>query len=124
MLDIITLCLTQRGGGGGVGGLGGCESLTDNVLIRGICSPSVSELPPCSSDPYDTSSGSLQLISIKPVAAQTNYSCGASFERSQDSAAVVNGEVTHTPHPAAVHSEPRGLTRACVHFLLCMRDNN
>uniref|UniRef100_A0A3B4GSC5 KIAA1549 like n=1 Tax=Pundamilia nyererei TaxID=303518 RepID=A0A3B4GSC5_9CICH len=43
-------------------------------------------------DPYDTSSGSLQLISIKPVAAQTNYSHPASSDRSQDSA-IVNGEV-------------------------------
>ncbi|XP_029702263.1 UPF0606 protein KIAA1549L isoform X2 [Takifugu rubripes] len=43
-------------------------------------------------DPYDTSSGSLQLISIKPMVAQTNYSRAASFERSQDSV-IVNGEV-------------------------------
>ncbi|XP_076002953.1 UPF0606 protein KIAA1549L isoform X2 [Genypterus blacodes] len=43
-------------------------------------------------DPYDTSSGSLQLLSIKPVASQPNYSHPASSERSQDSA-VVNGEV-------------------------------
>ncbi|XP_041848928.1 UPF0606 protein KIAA1549L [Melanotaenia boesemani] len=43
-------------------------------------------------DPYDTSSGSLQLISIKPMAAQTNYSHPASSNRSQDSA-MVNGEV-------------------------------
>uniref|UniRef100_A0A3Q1F6P0 KIAA1549 like n=1 Tax=Acanthochromis polyacanthus TaxID=80966 RepID=A0A3Q1F6P0_9TELE len=43
-------------------------------------------------DPYDTSSGSLQLISIKPMAAQTNYSHPASSDRSQDSA-IVNGEV-------------------------------
>ncbi|XP_035992312.1 UPF0606 protein KIAA1549L isoform X2 [Fundulus heteroclitus] len=43
-------------------------------------------------DPYDTSSGSLQLISIKPVTAQTNCSHPASSDRSQDSA-VVNGEV-------------------------------
>lgn len=68
------------------------SSLTDNVMIRGICSLFVSELLLCSSDPYDTSSGSLQLISIKPVAAQTNYSHPASSDRSQDSA-IVNGEV-------------------------------
>ncbi|TMS13323.1 UPF0606 protein [Larimichthys crocea] len=43
-------------------------------------------------DPYDTSSGSLQLISIKPMAAQPNYSHPASSDRSQDSA-IVNGEV-------------------------------
>ncbi|KAM3625898.1 uncharacterized protein V6R79_019433 [Siganus canaliculatus] len=43
-------------------------------------------------DPYDTSSGSLQLISIKPMAAQPNYSQPVSSDRSQDSA-VVNGEV-------------------------------
>uniref|UniRef100_H3C614 KIAA1549-like b n=1 Tax=Tetraodon nigroviridis TaxID=99883 RepID=H3C614_TETNG len=46
-----------------------------------------------SSDPYDTSSGSLQLISIKPMAAQTNYSRAASFEGSRDSRAIGNGEV-------------------------------
>uniref|UniRef100_UPI0037E92C4E UPF0606 protein KIAA1549L n=1 Tax=Semicossyphus pulcher TaxID=241346 RepID=UPI0037E92C4E len=43
-------------------------------------------------DPYDTSSGSLQLISIKPMAAQPNYSHPASSDRSQESA-IVNGEV-------------------------------
>uniref|UniRef100_H3C3B7 KIAA1549 like n=1 Tax=Tetraodon nigroviridis TaxID=99883 RepID=H3C3B7_TETNG len=43
--------------------------------------------------PYDTSSGSLQLISIKPMAAQTNYSRAASFEGSRDSRAIGNGEV-------------------------------
>ncbi|KAM9860637.1 UPF0606 protein KIAA1549L [Aulostomus maculatus] len=43
-------------------------------------------------DPYDTSSGSLQLISIKPMAAQPNYSHPASSDRSHDSA-IVNGEV-------------------------------
>ncbi|XP_043992978.1 UPF0606 protein KIAA1549L isoform X2 [Gambusia affinis] len=44
-------------------------------------------------DPYDTSSGSLQLISIKPVTAQANCSHPASSDRSQDSA-IVNGEVS------------------------------
>lgn len=87
------------------GGARACSPLTNNVLIRDICSLSVSELPLCSSDPYDTSSGSLQLISIKPMMAQTNYSCAASFERSQDSTAIVNGEVTHTAHPVARHLE-------------------
>ncbi|XP_039650098.1 UPF0606 protein KIAA1549L isoform X2 [Perca fluviatilis] len=43
-------------------------------------------------DPYDTSSGSLQLISIKPTAAQPHYTHPASSDRSQDSA-IVNGEV-------------------------------
>nr|XP_020464047.1 UPF0606 protein KIAA1549L-like isoform X2 [Monopterus albus] len=43
-------------------------------------------------DPYDTSTGSLQLISIKPMAAQPDYSHPASSDRSQDSA-IVNGEV-------------------------------
>ncbi|KAG7230223.1 hypothetical protein INR49_012356 [Caranx melampygus] len=43
-------------------------------------------------DPYDSSSGSLQLISIKPMVAQPNYSHPASSDRSQDSA-IVNGEV-------------------------------
>uniref|UniRef100_A0AAQ5ZLU9 KIAA1549 like n=1 Tax=Amphiprion ocellaris TaxID=80972 RepID=A0AAQ5ZLU9_AMPOC len=56
------------------------------------CTLFVSELLLCSSDPYDTSSGSLQLISIKPMAAQTNYSHPATSDRSQDSA-IVNGEV-------------------------------
>lgn len=71
-----------------------CSSLTDSVMIRGICSFFVSELPLCSSDPYDSSSGSLQLISIKPMVAQPNYSHPASSDRSQDSA-IVNGEVMH-----------------------------
>ncbi|XP_024911440.1 UPF0606 protein KIAA1549L isoform X4 [Cynoglossus semilaevis] len=43
-------------------------------------------------DPYDTSSGSLQLISIKPVTTQPSYSHHASSDRSQDSI-IVNGEV-------------------------------
>ncbi|XP_034437251.1 UPF0606 protein KIAA1549L [Hippoglossus hippoglossus] len=43
-------------------------------------------------DPYDSSSGSLQLISIKPVVAQPSYSHPASSVRSHDSA-IVNGEV-------------------------------
>uniref|UniRef100_A0A8C1VPB8 Uncharacterized protein n=1 Tax=Cyprinus carpio TaxID=7962 RepID=A0A8C1VPB8_CYPCA len=43
-------------------------------------------------DHYDSSSGSLQLISIKPIAAPPTYSCPASSDRSQDSA-VFNGEV-------------------------------
>ncbi|KAM4602911.1 UPF0606 protein KIAA1549L [Polymixia lowei] len=44
-------------------------------------------------DPYDTSSGSLQLISIKPMAAQPTFSHPASSDRSQDSA-ILNGEVS------------------------------
>ncbi|XP_017260584.1 UPF0606 protein KIAA1549L isoform X2 [Kryptolebias marmoratus] len=43
-------------------------------------------------DPYDSSSGSLQLISIKPMTAQNNCSQPVSSERSQDSV-IVNGEV-------------------------------
>ncbi|KAJ8272309.1 hypothetical protein COCON_G00111680 [Conger conger] len=43
------------------------------------------------SDPYDSSSGSLQLISIKPMTAMP-YSHPASSDRSQDSA-IHNGEV-------------------------------
>lgn len=54
----------------------------------------LSELLLCSADPYDTSFGSLQLISIKPLAAQPSYSQPASSDRSQDSA-IVNGEVMH-----------------------------
>ncbi|XP_026175878.1 UPF0606 protein KIAA1549L [Mastacembelus armatus] len=50
------------------------------------------EVPRKRDDPYDTSSGSLQHISIKPMAAQPNYSQPASSDRSQDSA-MVNGEV-------------------------------
>uniref|UniRef100_W5K6H7 KIAA1549-like b n=1 Tax=Astyanax mexicanus TaxID=7994 RepID=W5K6H7_ASTMX len=46
-----------------------------------------------SRSPYDTSSGSLQLISIKPMAAPPSYSHPASSDRSQDSA-VLNGEVS------------------------------
>ncbi|KAL1256191.1 hypothetical protein QQF64_011736, partial [Cirrhinus molitorella] len=45
-----------------------------------------------SNDHYDSSSGSLQLISIKPLAAPPSYSHPASSDRSQDSA-VFNGEV-------------------------------
>lgn len=71
-------------------------------MISGICSLFVSELPLCSSDPYDTSSGSLQLISIKPMAAQPNYSHPTSSDRSQDSA-IVNGEVMHTDLHAQIH---------------------
>uniref|UniRef100_A0AAY5KXT1 KIAA1549 like n=1 Tax=Esox lucius TaxID=8010 RepID=A0AAY5KXT1_ESOLU len=45
-------------------------------------------------DLYDTSSGSLQLISIKPMTAPPTYSHPASSERSQDSAILNgNGEV-------------------------------
>lgn len=120
------------------GGARACSPLTNNVLIRDICSLSVSELPLCSSDPYDTSSGSLQLISIKPMMAQTNYSCAASFERSQDSTAIVNGEVTHTAHPVArhvqyVHTDMysmystfscQGYSSYCVLSSLLMWDNN
>lgn len=43
-------------------------------------------------DQYDSSSGSLQLISIKPMAAPPTYSHPASSDRSQDSA-ILNGEV-------------------------------
>ncbi|XP_073707065.1 UPF0606 protein KIAA1549L isoform X2 [Garra rufa] len=45
-----------------------------------------------STDRYDSSSGSLQLISIKPLAAPPAYSHPASSDRSQDSV-VFNGEV-------------------------------
>ncbi|XP_029624030.1 UPF0606 protein KIAA1549L isoform X1 [Salmo trutta] len=41
-------------------------------------------------DPYDTSFGSLQLISIKPMTAPPTYSHPASSDRSQDSA-ILNG---------------------------------
>lgn len=43
-------------------------------------------------DHYDSSSGSLQLLSIKPMTAPPNYSHPASSDRSQDSA-IFNGEV-------------------------------
>ncbi|MFT7806792.1 UPF0606 protein KIAA1549L homolog isoform X3 [Arapaima gigas] len=49
------------------------------------------EEPSKRSDPYDTSSGSLQLISIKPMTAPPSYSHPTSSDRSQDSA-IVNGE--------------------------------
>ncbi|XP_058607930.1 UPF0606 protein KIAA1549L isoform X2 [Onychostoma macrolepis] len=45
-----------------------------------------------SNEHYDSSSGSLQLISIKPMVAPPTYSHPASSDRSQDSA-VFNGEV-------------------------------
>ncbi|XP_067275787.1 UPF0606 protein KIAA1549L isoform X2 [Pseudorasbora parva] len=45
-----------------------------------------------SSDHCDSSSGSLQLISIKPMTAPPTYSHPASSDRSQDSA-ILNGEV-------------------------------
>lgn len=95
MFDIISHCQLKREKQSErhKGGMAVCSPLTDNVMIRGVCSLCMSELPLCSSDPYDTSSGSLQLISIKPLAAQTNYSHPS--DRSQDSA-VVNGEVMHT----------------------------
>ncbi|KAJ8416261.1 hypothetical protein AAFF_G00382830 [Aldrovandia affinis] len=51
-------------------------------------------------DPYDTSGGSMQLISIKTMAAPPSYSHPTSSDRSQDSA-VLNGEVS---------SELRGMT--------------
>ncbi|XP_034044731.1 UPF0606 protein KIAA1549L [Thalassophryne amazonica] len=43
-------------------------------------------------DPYDSSFGSLQLISIKPMVAEPGYSHPASSDRSQGSA-ILNGEV-------------------------------
>ncbi|XP_070410884.1 UPF0606 protein KIAA1549L isoform X4 [Nothobranchius furzeri] len=43
-------------------------------------------------DPYDSSSGSLQLVSIRPVTAQTNGSQLVSSDRSKDSV-LANGEV-------------------------------
>ncbi|XP_033847549.2 UPF0606 protein KIAA1549L isoform X1 [Periophthalmus magnuspinnatus] len=43
-------------------------------------------------DPYDSSSGSLQLISVKPMVTQTNYSHPALCDRSHDTAAF-NGEI-------------------------------
>uniref|UniRef100_A0A1A7WG66 KIAA1549 n=1 Tax=Iconisemion striatum TaxID=60296 RepID=A0A1A7WG66_9TELE len=43
-------------------------------------------------DPYDSSSGSLQLISIRPMTTQTNGSQLVSSDRSQD-AVLANGEV-------------------------------
>lgn len=66
---------------------------TDRQTAGSPSVPFLSKLPLSSSDPYDSSSGSLQLLSIKPVVAQPNYSHPASSDRSQDSA-VVNGEVT------------------------------
>ncbi|XP_055010665.1 UPF0606 protein KIAA1549L [Boleophthalmus pectinirostris] len=43
-------------------------------------------------DTYDSSSGSLQLISVKPMVTQTNYSHPALCDRSHDTAAF-NGEI-------------------------------
>lgn len=64
-------------------------------MIGGIHTVLVSELTLCSSDPYDSSSGSLQLISIKPMVTQPNYSHPALSDRSQETA-VINGEVIQT----------------------------
>lgn len=117
MFDIIPQCQPQRDKvmreGGQTerhrGSVTLCSPLTGNVMISGICSLFVSELPLCSSDPYDTSSGSLQLISIKPMAAQPNYSRPASSDRSQDSA-IVNGEVMH------MHASIWRDTQICMHI--------
>lgn len=43
-------------------------------------------------DPYDSSSGSLQLISIKPMVTKTNYSHPALCDRGMETA-VINGEI-------------------------------
>lgn len=50
------------------------------------------------------------------MVAQTNYSCAASFERSQDSTAIVNGEVMHTAHPVARPLESHRLAPTCMYF--------
>lgn len=81
--------------GGQTGRMTTLPALIDAVVIIGICCLFVCKLLLLSSDPYDTSSGSLQLISIKPVTAQTNCSHPAFSDRSQDSA-IVNGEVIYT----------------------------
>lgn len=48
------------------------------------------------SDPYEDHSGSLRLITIKPMTAQPTYSYPSSSSHSQDSV-VLNGEVSlHT----------------------------
>ncbi|XP_030587279.1 UPF0606 protein KIAA1549L isoform X2 [Archocentrus centrarchus] len=46
-------------------------------------------------DPYEDHSGSLRLITIKPMTAQPTYSYPSSSSHSQDSV-VVNGEVNHS----------------------------
>lgn len=46
-------------------------------------------------DPYEEHSGSLRLITIKPMTAQPTYSYASPSSRSQDSV-VVNGEVRNT----------------------------
>uniref|UniRef100_A0A8C7H8X9 KIAA1549 like n=1 Tax=Oncorhynchus kisutch TaxID=8019 RepID=A0A8C7H8X9_ONCKI len=74
------------------------ETRKKNVCINSLFFV-VCVLSPCSlwcpcSDPYDTSFGSLQLISIKPMTAPPTYSHPASSDRSQDSAILNgNGEV-------------------------------
>uniref|UniRef100_H3BDZ7 KIAA1549 like n=1 Tax=Latimeria chalumnae TaxID=7897 RepID=H3BDZ7_LATCH len=61
------------------------------ILFSHLCSFLINCLSLCSRDPFDTSSGSVQLISIKPLTAPPSYSHPAS-DRSQESA-VINGEV-------------------------------
>ncbi|XP_019751419.1 UPF0606 protein KIAA1549L [Hippocampus comes] len=65
--------------------------------VRGLAAPKVTaqqkpikEETRKRDDPYDTSSGSLQLISIKPMTAQLNYSQHVSSDRDS---AMLNGEV-------------------------------
>ncbi|XP_061622025.1 UPF0606 protein KIAA1549L isoform X1 [Phyllopteryx taeniolatus] len=65
--------------------------------VRGLAAPKVTaqqkptkEETRKRDDPYDTSSGSLQLISIKPMTAQLNYSQHLSSEHDS---AMLNGEV-------------------------------
>ncbi|XP_077420649.1 UPF0606 protein KIAA1549L [Vanacampus margaritifer] len=66
--------------------------------VRGLAAPKVTAQQKATKeetrkrdDPYDTSSGSLQLISIKPMTAQLNYSQRVSSDH--DSSAMLNGEV-------------------------------
>jgi hypothetical protein len=55
-------------------------------------------------DPFDTSSGSVQLIAIKPSALPVVH---PALDRSQESSAVLNGEVS-TQDPAQERKSPTG----------------
>lgn len=81
---------------------GCCHIIRKRICLYSACIIVCSSLQACCchenlkflflADQYDSSSGSLQLISIKPMAAPPTYSHPASSDRSQDSA-ILNGEV-------------------------------
>ncbi|KAL0968565.1 hypothetical protein UPYG_G00268570 [Umbra pygmaea] len=60
-------------------------------------------------DPYEDHTGSLRLITIKPMAAQPTYSYPSSSSHSQDSV-VLNGEVRPRPQPAGSDAQSFGIS--------------